>query len=136
MDRTEVVEFIHQHHRAILLTRRRDGSAQLSPIVAAVDTDGRVVVSSRETAMKVKNTRRDGNVSLCVFSDDFFGPWIQVDGTAEVLSLPGAMDALVGYYRLVSGEHPDWDEYRAAMTSEKRVLLAITVTRAGPDLSG
>jgi PPOX class probable F420-dependent enzyme len=94
------------------------------------------VVSSRETAVKTKNLRRDGHASLCVMNDGFYGPWVQVDGTAEVVSLPEAMDGLVEYYRQVAGEHPDWDDYRAAMQREKRVLLRITPERAGPNVSG
>ncbi len=136
MDIETAVRFISENHRAVLAAHRRDGSAQLSPAAAAVDDEGRVVVSSRETAVKTKNLRRDPRVSLCVMNDGFYGPWVQVDGTAEVVSLPDAMDGLVAYYRQVSGEHPDWDDYRDAMQREKRVLLRITVERAGPNVSG
>jgi PPOX class probable F420-dependent enzyme len=129
-------EFIRRNHRAVLATRRRDGSPQLSPVVCAVDNDGRVVVSTRETAMKVANLRRDPSTSVCVLNDDFFGDWLQVDGRAEVVSLPDAMAGLVDYYRSISGEHPDWDDYRAAMERDRRVLVRIALTRAGPDRSG
>ena len=105
-------------------------------MLCGVDDGGRVVISSRETAIKVKNARRDPNVSLCVFGDAFYGQWVQVDGTADILSLPDAMDSLVEYYRQLSGEHPDWDEYRDAMQRERRCLIRVTVTRAGPDVSG
>lgn len=108
----------------------------MSPVAASVDSAGRVVVSSRETAFKTRNARHDPQVSLCVLSDEFFGDWVQVDGVAEVISLPEAMDGLVEYYRSVAGEHADWDDYRSAMEHEQRVLLAITVTRAGPDRHG
>ena len=108
----------------------------MSPIACAVDADGRVVVSSRETAMKAKHLRRDPHVAICVLNDGFYGEWAQVDGTAEVVQLPEAMDGLVEYYRQISGEHPDWDDYRAAMERERRVLMRITVTRAGPNVSG
>ena len=128
--------FVRDHHRAVLLTRRRDGSAQMSPIMCGVDDDGTVVVSSRETAVKTKNARRDPRVSLCVVSDGFFGPWVQVDGRAEIVSLPEAMEGLIEYYRGVSGEHSDWDDYRAAMERERRVLLRVHLERAGPDISG
>lgn len=136
MDVTEALTFIATHHRAVLCTRRADASPQLSPVVAGVDAEGRVVVSSRETAYKVRNLRRDPRASLCVITDGFFGPWVQVDGTAEVVSLPDAMEGLVDYYRAVAGEHPDWDDYRTAMVRERRVLVRITVERAGPDRSG
>ena len=135
MDVREAVEFVAGNHRAVLATRRRDGSPQMSPIACGVQ-DGRIVVSSRETAVKVKNLRRDPHASLCVMNDGFYGAWVQVDGTAEIVSLPEAMDGLVEYYRQLSGEHPDWDDYRAAMEREQRVLIRVTPERAGPNVSG
>jgi len=129
-------EFIRERHQAVMATRRKDGSPQLSPVTCGVDRDGNVVVSTRETAMKVKNLQRDPAVSLCVVSDGFFGDWVQVDGRATVVPLPEAMDGLVDYYRSISGEHPDWDDYRAAMEKERRVLVCIDLERAGPDRAG
>ncbi len=136
MDVDEAREFLRTHHRGVLATIRADGRPQLSPVAAAVDDAGRVVISSRETAYKVRNLRSAPSASYCGFVDGFFGPWVQVEGPAEVVSLPEAMDGLVGYYRLVSGEHPDWDDYRAAMTRDRRVLIRITVERAGPTVTG
>jgi PPOX class probable F420-dependent enzyme len=136
MEISRALDFIRDNHHAVLATTRRDGRPQMSPIACAVDADGRVVVSSRETAVKTKNARRNPAVSVCVIPDGFFGEWIQVDGTATVVSLPDAMDGLVDYYRRVSGEHPDWDDYRAAMVRDQRVLLRIDPDRAGPDVSG
>jgi PPOX class probable F420-dependent enzyme len=129
-------DFLRTHHRAVLATTRRDGRPQLSPVTAAVDGEGRVLISTREAAVKTRNLRRDPSASLCVFNDGFFGEWIQVEGTAEVVSLPDAMELLVAYYRAVAGEHPDWDDYRAAMERDRRVIVRISVTRAGPDISG
>jgi PPOX class probable F420-dependent enzyme len=137
VDLDDARNFIREHHRAVLATRRRDGSPQMSIVACNVDGDGKVVVSTRETAVKAKNVRRDPRVSICVLPDDGWrGPWIQVDGTAEVLSLPEAMEPLVDYYRTTAGEHPDWDDYRAAMERERRVLVRVTLERAGPDTSG
>jgi len=136
VDLDEARTFLRVHHRAVLVTRRANGDPQLSPVVCAIDADGMVVVSTREAAMKVKNLRRDPRVSLCVLNDGFFGDWIQVDGTATILSLPEAMEPLVEYYRSLSGEHPDWDDYRAAMARDRRVLVRIDIERAGPDRSG
>ena len=136
MDVPEALDFVRGHHRGVLATRRADGRPQLSVVVAAVDDAGRVVISTREPAVKARNVRRDPQVSLLMFSDEFFGPWVQLDGTATVLSLPDAMEPLVDYYRSLSGEHPDWDEYRAAMARDRRVLLQITVERAGPNQAG
>jgi PPOX class probable F420-dependent enzyme len=128
--------FLGKHHRAVLATSRADGMPQLSPVTCAIDDDGRVLVSTRETAIKTRNLRRDPRASLCVFTDAFFGDWIQVEGAAEIISLPAAMELLVSYYRAVAGEHPDWDDYRAAMTRDRRVIVRIAITRAGPDISG
>jgi PPOX class probable F420-dependent enzyme len=136
MQLDEARAFVGEHHRAVLATTRRDGRAQLSPVTVAIDAEGCAVVSSRETAVKTRNLRRDPRASLVVFTDGFFGPWVQLDGTVEVVSLPGAMDGLVEYYRAVSGEHPDWEDYRAAMVRDRRVLLRLRIERAGPDVHG
>jgi len=136
MEIADALAFVRDNHRAVLATHRRDGSPQLSPVACAVDAGGNVVVSSRETAVKTKNLRRDPRASLCVMNDGFYGEWIQLDGAAEIVSLPDAMDGLVEYYRSVAGEHPDWDDYRAAMGREQRVLIRITPERAGPNVSG
>ena len=136
MDLEDARQFIRNNHRAVMTTRRANGDPQLAPVVCGVDAEGRVAVSTRETAIKVKNLRRDPRTSLCVINDGFFGDWIQVDGTAEVVSLPEAMELLVQYYRSLAGEHRDWDEYRAAMERERRVLVRVALERAGPDRSG
>jgi PPOX class probable F420-dependent enzyme len=136
VDTDAAIAFLREHHRAVLHTFRSDGSPQLSPVTVGADDDGRAIVSSRETAVKVKNLERDPRASLCVFTDAFYGRWIRLDGTTEIVHLPEAMDLLVDYYRRLSGEHPDWDDYRRAMREERRVVLRITPTSAGPDVSG
>jgi PPOX class probable F420-dependent enzyme len=136
VDLERAVEFIASNHRAVMVTRGPHDRIQTSPITVGVDGDGRAVVSSRETAYKVRNLRRDPRVTLCVMNDRFFGEWIQVEGEAEIVTLPDAMDGLVDYYRRISGEHPDWDDYRAAMERDRRVLLRIGIRRAGPDREG
>lgn len=136
MDLDAARNFLLDHHRAVLCTRRADGAPQMSPVACVLGPEGDVVVSTRQSAMKVRNVERDPAVSLCVLADGFFGEWIQIDGRAEVLRLPEAMQGLVDYYRSVSGEHPDWAEYRQAMQNERRVLVSITIERAGPDRSG
>jgi PPOX class probable F420-dependent enzyme len=137
LDLDEAREYIRSHHRAVLATMRLDGTPQMSPVGATVDEAGRVVVSSRETAVKTRNVRRDPRAWLCVFPDSFYADrFVQVEGTVTVLSLPQAMEPLVDYYRRIAGEHPDWDDYRRAMEQEKRVLLRLDLTRAGPDISG
>jgi PPOX class probable F420-dependent enzyme len=136
MDIAQAVGFMRSHHRAVLHTFRRDGSPQLSPVAVGVDDEGRAVISSRETAMKTKNLLRDPRAALCVLNDGFFGEWCFAEGPTEVIHLPEAMDLLIAYYRQLSGEHPDWDEYRSAMERDQRVILRITVERAGPNISG
>ena len=132
MDLDKARQFIREHHHAILAAYRATGPVQMSPVVVGIDTAGRAVVSTCESLYKVRHLRKDPRVSLCVFTDAFFGKWIQVDGTAVILSLPEAMEPLVDLYRSVAGEHPDWDDYRRAMVSEQRVLVQITIERAGP----
>ncbi|HLH46783.1 MAG TPA: PPOX class F420-dependent oxidoreductase [Acidimicrobiales bacterium] len=136
MDIDEALAFLRDSHHSILIARKADGSPQPSPVAHGVDDAGRVVISSREGAYKVRNLRRDPRATLCAFTDRFFGPWVVVEGTATVTSLPDAMEPLVELYRQAAGEHPNWDEFREAMRAERRVLVAITVERAGPDAAG
>jgi PPOX class probable F420-dependent enzyme len=132
----EARTFMRTNHRAVLATLRRDGRPQLSPILVGIDDDGAMIVSTREAAMKSANIRRTGWASVCAFQDGFFGQWVQAEGAAIVESLPEAMDGLVRYYRLVAGEHRDWNDYRNAMQRERRVLLRINIDRVGPTRSG
>jgi len=136
MEIHEARTFLETHHRGILHTRRGDGSPQLSPVTVGVDEAGRAIISSRETAYKVRNLRRDPRASVVAFVDGFFGGWVQVDGSAEIVAMPAAMEPLVDYYRRLAGEHPDWDDYRAAMAAEQRVLIRIAIERASPTRSG
>ena len=136
MEIDQALDFVRDHHDAVMLTHRRDGSPQLSPVTCNVDADGRVVVSTRETAREdQEHPPRPARLAVRAV-DGFYGNWIQVDGTAEVVSLPDAMEPLVDYYRTLRGEHPDWDDYRAAMVRDQRLILRITPERAGPDVSG
>jgi PPOX class probable F420-dependent enzyme len=136
MDISKAQDFVRQHHRGVLITYRRNEGAQSSPVLATIDASGALVVSSREPAYKVRNLRRDPRVVYCGFNDRFFGEWLQIEGTATIVSLPDAMDGLVDYYRSISGEHSNWDDYRAAMRTERRVLISVRIDRAGPDRSG
>jgi PPOX class probable F420-dependent enzyme len=136
VDRAALLEFLRPRHQAVLVTRKQSGGVQLSPVTCGVDGEGRVVVSTYPQRAKVANARRDPAVSLCVLSADFDGPWVQIDGQAEVIDLPDALDPLVDYYRSISGEHPDWAEYRAAMMRQGKSLLRITVTGWGPIATG
>ena len=136
MDLDQARDFLHDNHRGVLATRRSQGGIQQSPVLATVDAEGRVIISSRETAIKTKNLRRDPWAQLCALTEKFFGEWLYVEGTAEIVSLPEAMDLLIDYYKRFPGENPDWDEYRARMESERRVLIRVSIERAGPDRQG
>ena len=136
MDIAVAQQFLRENENAVLATWRRDGRLQMSPVTVGLDAAGRAIISSRETAYKVRNLRRDPHAVLCVFVEAFTGPWVQIEGTAEVVTLPEAMEPLVDYYRRLAGEHPDWDDYRRAMTADRRVLIRIAIERAGPDRQG
>jgi len=132
----ELLDFVRPRHRAILLTRRADGSPQASPLTCGVDDSGRIVVSTYPERAKTRNAKRDAQVSLIVLSDDWNGPWVQVDGTAEVIDAPESVEPLVEYYRNIAGEHPDWDEYRAAMLKQGKSIIRVTPERWGPVATG
>ena len=123
-------DFIRSNHRGVLATERADGGLAMSPVVCGIDLSGDVVISTRETAMKTHHVRRSGRASLCVMNDGFFGAWVYLEGSARIVSLPEAMEPLVDYYRTNFGEHPDWDEYRAAMVAERRLVMRLRVERA------
>ena len=136
VDRTALNDFVRPRHHAVLVTRRADGSPQMSPVTCGLDTDGRIVISSYPQRAKSRNARRDPRVSVLVLSDEFDDAYVQVDGTAEVLDLPEALEPLVEYFRVISGEHPDWDEYRQAMVDQGKCLIRITPTSWSPLATG
>jgi PPOX class probable F420-dependent enzyme len=136
VDRAALLEFLRPRHRGLLVTQRSDGRPQLSPVTCGVDPQDRIVVSTYPDRVKARNARRDPAVSICVLSDEWNGPYVQVDGRAEVLDMPEALDGLVEYFRCISGEHPDWDEYREAMARQNKSLVRIAVERWGPVAKG
>ena len=136
VDRAELLAFLRPRHHGLLATTRGDGRPQLSPVTCGVDGDDRIVVSTYPNRAKANNARRDPRVSIYVQSDDWSGEYVQVDGQAEVLDMPEALDGLVEYFRCISGEHPNWDEYRDAMRLQDKSLLRITIERWGPIATG
>ncbi len=136
VDRAEMEEFVRPRHRGVLLTIRRDGRPQSSLVTLGLDTSGRVVVSSYPERAKSVNAKRNPAASMMIMSDEFGGEWIQLDGTAEVLDMPEALDGLVEYFRVISGEHPDWDEYREAMAHQGKCLIRLTIDQWGPISKG
>ncbi|WEH40937.1 PPOX class F420-dependent oxidoreductase [Streptomyces sp. AM 2-1-1] len=135
-DRDELLAFVTPRHRALLITARSDGRPQASPLTCGVDDAGRIVISTYPERAKTRNAKRDGKVSVVVLSDDWNGPWVQIDGTAEVIDTPDSVEPLVEYFRTISGEHPDWDEYRAAMIKQGKSIIRITPERWGPIATG
>jgi PPOX class probable F420-dependent enzyme len=136
VDKEELLAFLRERHHMILLTWRRGGGVQGSPVTAGVDAEGRIVISTYPARAKAANVARQPTASVIVLSEDFNGPWVQVDGGAELITLPDALEPLVDYFRSISGEHPDWAEYRSAMTAQGKALIRITPTRWGPIATG
>ena len=136
VDRDALLDFVRTRHHMVLITTRTDGTPQASPVTGGVDGTGRIVNSSYPERAKTHNLRRDPRCSVLVLSDDFGGAWVQVAGVGEVVALPEALEPLVEYFRAISGEHPNWDEYREAMTRQGKVLLRIRPTRWGPIATG
>ena len=136
MDVAAAREFLKTNHRAVMATKKANGDPQLSPVTVGIGESGRAMISTRETAMKVKNLERHPRLWLAVFTDRFFGDWVQIEGSVEIVRMPDALDLLVDYYRRVSGEHPDWDDYRTAMQDQRRVMLLVDLEKVGPSVSG
>ena len=136
VDLDALLEFVRPRHRALLITRRADGTPQASPLTCGVDDSGRLVMSTYPERAKTANARRDPAVSVVILSDDWNGPWVQIDGDAEVLDIPDAVEPLVEYFRNISGEHPDWEEYREAMVKQGKSLIRVTPRRWGPVATG
>jgi len=136
VDRAALDDFVRTRHHAVLVTYRADGSPQMSPVTCGLDAEGRIVISSYPQRAKSRNAKRDPRVSVLVLSDEFNDAYVQVDGTAEVLELPDSVEPLVEYFRVISGEHPDWDEYREAMRTQGKCLIRVTVERWGPVATG
>jgi len=136
VDLESLLAFVRPRHHVVLTTYRRDGSPQTSPVSAGVDEQGRIVISSYPERAKARNARRDPRASVLVLSDDFDGAWVQVDGEVEVIDLPEALEPLVDYFRAISGEHPDWDDYRQAMVRQGKCLIRVTPRRWGPVATG
>jgi PPOX class probable F420-dependent enzyme len=130
-------EFLKNNHWGVLATRRKDGQLQMSPVTVGLDSTGRAIISSRESAYKVNNLRRDPRAAVCAFTDSFHGEgWVQINGSAELISLPQALDTLVYLQRQAYGEHKSWPEFHERMVREKRVIIRITIESVGPKVRG
>lgn len=136
VDLAGLLDFVRVRHRALLLTTRTDGRPQASPVTCGVDSAGRLVISTYPERAKTRNARRDPRVSVVVLSEEWNDPWVQIDGTAEVIDAPDSVEPLVEYFRVISGEHPDWGEYRAAMLRQGKSLIRVSPQRWGPIATG
>jgi PPOX class probable F420-dependent enzyme len=136
VDREALLGFVRPRHRMVLITTRADGRPQASPVTGGVDSDGRLVISTYPERAKTANARKRPQVSVVVLSDEFNDAWVQVDGTCEVIDAPDSVEPLVEYFRCISGEHPDWDEYRRAMRDQGKSLLRVTPESWSPIATG
>ncbi len=136
VQRDDLLAFLRPRHHHVLITTRRGGRPQVSPVSGGIDDQGRIVIATYPQRAKVANLRRDPAATVLALSDDWDGAWVQVDGTAEVIDLPDALEPLVDYFRAISGEHPDWNEYRQAMVDQGKCLVRITIEDWGPIATG
>ncbi|WP_406831021.1 PPOX class F420-dependent oxidoreductase [Pedococcus sp. KACC 23699] len=136
VDLEGLLDFVRPRHQMVVITTRADGRPQASPVTGGVDQEGRIVISSYPERAKTTNARKRPQVSVMVLSDDFGGAWVQVDGDCEVIDAPESVEPLVDYFRCISGEHPDWDEYRQAMLDQGKSILRLTPTRWSPIATG
>ncbi|TVR36029.1 MAG: PPOX class F420-dependent oxidoreductase [Nitriliruptor sp.] len=136
VQRDDLLAFLRPRHHHVLITTRRDGRPQVSPVSGGIDDQGRIVIATYPQRAKVANLRRDPAATVLALSDDWDGAWVQVDGTAEVIDLPDALEPLVDYFRAISGEHPDWNEYRQAMVDQGKCLVRIRIEDWGPIATG
>ncbi len=136
VDRAELVDFLRDRKQWVLTTLKQSGGVQMSPVTGAVASDESLMIATYPERAKVLNIRQNGTVSICVLSDEFGGAWVQVDGHAEIIDLPDAMEPLIDYYRSAAGEHPDWNEYRAAMERQEKCIIRIEISSWGPVATG
>jgi PPOX class probable F420-dependent enzyme len=137
MDIADAQEFLKNHHRGVLVARKRDGSLQMTMVSPVIDTDGKVIITSRETTYKIKNIKRNPQISLLVFGEQFHGSnFIQIDGRAEIIPQPQAMDIVLDWHRQIRGEPENWDDVREKTKAEGRIAMRVTIEKVGPQNRG
>lgn len=137
MEIAEAKKFLRDNHHGVLVARKRDGSLQMTLVSPVIDAEGKVIITARDTTYKVKNIKRDPRVSLLVYGDQFHGSnYIQIDGKAEVLPLPQAMDIVLDWHRQIRGEPKSWEEIREKTLSEGRIAIKVTIEKVGPQNRG
>lgn len=133
MEIADAQKFLQENHRACIAVRQEDGWPQMTFVTPAIDSQGRIIVTSRRSTYKVKHLRRDPRVSMLIFGEQFSGSkFVQIHGTAEILEQPAAMDVLIDWYKRVRGEHKNWEEYKQRMADEKRVIIRVAIEKVGP----
>jgi PPOX class probable F420-dependent enzyme len=133
MEMTEAQEFLKDNHHGVLVARKKDGSLQMTLVSPVIGRAGKVVITARDTTFKVKNIRRNPQVSLLVYGDKFNGSnYIQIDGQAEVIPHPEAMEIVLDWHRQIRGEPSNWEEVRRKTLAEGRIAILVTINKVGP----
>lgn len=133
MEIADAQEFLKQNHRGVLVARKKDGSLQMALVSPTIDADGKVIITSRDSTYKVKNIRRNPQISLLVFGEQFNGSkYIQIEGKAEIIEHPRAMDIVLDWHRQIRGEPADWEEVRKKTLAEGRIAMRVTIEKVGP----
>jgi PPOX class probable F420-dependent enzyme len=137
MEVNEAREFLKDKHHGVLVTRKKDGSLQMTLVSPVISSDGRVIITARERTYKVKNIKRNPQISLLVYGEKFHGSnYIQIDGRAEVIPHPQAMDIVLDWHRRIRGEPKSWDEIRQKTLAEGRIAIRVTIEKVGPQNRG
>jgi PPOX class probable F420-dependent enzyme len=133
MELSDARKFVKEHHHGVLVARKKDGSLQITLVSPVVDAVGNVILTARDSTYKVKNIKRDPRISLLVFGEQFHGSnYIQIDGKAEVIEHPQAMDLVLDWHRQIRGLPEDWDALKKKTLSEGRIAIRITIEKVGP----
>ncbi len=133
MEISEAREFLKNHHRGCLVTRKKNGSLQMTLVSPGLDVGGGAIITARDRTYKIKNIKRNPQISLLVFGDEFHGSnYIQIDGKAEIVPHPEAMDIVLNWYRQIHGEPKSWQEVREKILAEGRVAIRVTIEKVGP----
>ncbi len=137
MEIADAQKFLRDNHHGVLVTRKKDSSLQMTLVSPVIDDEGKVIITSRESTYKVKNIKRNPQISLLVYGDQFNGSnYIQIDGRAEIIPLPQAMDIVLDWHRQIRGVPANWDEIREKTKTERRIAMRVTIERVGPQNKG
>ena len=137
MDISEAKGFLKGKEHGVLVARKKDGSLQMTLVSPVIGANGDLIITSRETTYKVKNIKRNPQISLLVFGEKFNGSnYIQVDGKAEIIPQPQAMDIILDWHRQIRGEPENWDDIKKKTIAERRIAMRINIDKVGPQRRG